>query len=61
MFKTNEYLTSLDGVGQFINKTYDITNSDKDRVKSSDIYIWILSKADFVVKHLFHMINLMNK
>ena len=39
MVKTNEYLTSQDGVGQFINETYEITNSDKDRVKSSDIFL----------------------
>ena len=38
MVKTNKYLTSQDGVGQFMNQTYEITNSDKDRVKSADLY-----------------------
>ena len=38
MLKTNEYLTSQDAVGQFLIETYDITNSDKDRVKSGDLY-----------------------
>jgi P4 family phage/plasmid primase-like protien len=38
MLKTNEYLITQDAVGQFINETYDITNSDKDRVKSGDLY-----------------------
>jgi P4 family phage/plasmid primase-like protien len=38
MVKTNEYLTSQDGVGQYMNQTYEITNSDKDRVKSADLF-----------------------
>jgi hypothetical protein len=38
MKKTNAYLTSQDAVGQFIIETYDITNSDKDKVKSGDLY-----------------------
>jgi putative DNA primase/helicase len=33
MVKTNEYLTSQDAVGQFINETYENTNSDKDKSK----------------------------
>jgi P4 family phage/plasmid primase-like protien len=38
MYKTNEYLKTQDAVGQFIVETYEITNSDKDRVKSADLY-----------------------
>jgi P4 family phage/plasmid primase-like protien len=38
MVKTNEYLKTQDAVGQFIVETYEITNSEKDKVKSADLY-----------------------